>query len=84
MDQKNNFILFHDLDYCISCKTKSLCLISDTNRMIDINEYDDKLKYSHIHCKNCGKDYAIDWSLHEPRTLTEPYELNYFLQKWKH
>lgn len=79
-------------DYCMDCNSEHSLMIYDifnrpTSMLNIINDPSilSKKEFVFIKCKNCGKEYNIDWSsdTRVPRPLLSNIHLNQFLHDFK-
>jgi len=83
---------FNDKDYCPYCHTKhSIELYDIFNKSLNyrnilhlsnIESIIDVKQLSYFKCKNCNKEYKIEWDNGRPYPLTYNLNINYFLKKF--
>lgn len=83
-----NLISWYPVGYCTYCNTKdSLVLEIGHNTSINASKYNKDLcidiKSCNLHCKNCNKDFIIEWREGYPYPLRKKSVLSKFLQCFK-
>jgi hypothetical protein len=88
----NDMVIIYEEDYCMDCNTEHSLVIYDIfNRGTDIRSIInnpaiiDSKEMSYIKCKNCNREYNIDWSSQTriPRPLITNIGLSSFLTQYK-
>lgn len=87
-----NMVKIYKEDYCMDCNTEHALAIYDifSNKinMSDVIQNPSiisRRNLSYIKCKNCNREYNIDWSSDSriPRPLITNIELNNFLSLFR-
>ena len=89
--KKEPIIVFKRQDYCPKChKDKSIILVDaygkpinyplilDTNQIERLN----KSTFTHMHCKNCGSDFFINWNDGLPKPMDDMF-YHIFMEHFK-